>query len=61
MFDHFKSDLFNNMDNMRILGVGPSSVIRSKSKGFQKVEYDVPKHTFVISFDYIFFSWWGGG
>ena len=29
---HFKSDLMNNMDNMRISGTEPSSVILSQTK-----------------------------
>ena len=29
---HFKSDLINNMDHMRISGTEPSSVILSKTK-----------------------------
>ena len=41
---HFKSDLINNMDHMRILGTEPSSVILSQTKSFQNVmKIDVPK------------------
>ena len=32
---HFKSDLINNMDHMRILGIEPSSVILSLLKLFE--------------------------
>ena len=35
---HFKSDLINNMDHMRISGTEPSSVILSQKKVIQKVE-----------------------
>ena len=38
---HFKSDLINNMDHMRISGTEPSSVILSKKKYFQKLKRDV--------------------
>ena len=33
---HFISDLINNMDHMRILGIEPSSVILSQTKQFKK-------------------------
>ena len=32
MYTHFKSDLFNNIDHMRISGTEPSSVILSNAK-----------------------------
>ena len=35
---HFKSDLINNIDHMRISGTEPSSVILSQNKVIQKVE-----------------------
>ena len=35
---HFKSDLINNMDHMRISGNEPSSVIPRQTKRFQKIE-----------------------
>ena len=35
---HFKSDLINNMDHMRISGNEPSSVILSQTKWFQKLK-----------------------
>ena len=38
---HFKSDLINNMDHMRISGTEPSSVIRSQKRNFIKVRRDV--------------------
>ena len=31
MYNHFKSDVINNMDNMRISGTEPSSVILSET------------------------------
>ena len=40
---HFKTDLINTMDNLRISGTEPSSVILSKKKGFSKVEKRCPK------------------
>ena len=40
---HFKSDLINNMDHMRISGTEPSSVIRSQTKWFQKLKIDAQK------------------
>ena len=40
---HFKSDLINNMDHMRISGTEPSSVILSQKKYFQKLKRDVSK------------------
>ena len=39
---HFKSDLINNMDHMRISGTEPSSVILSQKKYSQKLKRDVP-------------------
>ena len=39
---HFKSDLVNNMDHMRISGTEPSSVILSQIMLFQKLESEVP-------------------
>ena len=45
---NFKSDLISNMDNMRISGIKPSSVILSQTKWFQKLRSDaqkVPKQT----------------
>ena len=35
---HFKSDLINNMDHMRISGNEPSSEILSQTKWFQKLK-----------------------
>ena len=35
---HFKSDLINNMDHMRISGNEPSSVILSQKKWFQTLK-----------------------
>ena len=35
---HFKSDLINNMDHMRISGNEPSSVILRQTKRFQKLK-----------------------
>ena len=35
---HFKSDLINNMDHMRISGNEPSSVILSETKCFQTLK-----------------------
>ena len=35
---HFKTDLINNMDHMRISGNEPSSVILSQTMLFQKLE-----------------------
>ena len=35
---HFKSDLINNMDHMRISGNEPSSVILSQTKWFQTLK-----------------------
>ena len=32
MYSHFKSDIVNDMDHMRISGTAPSSVILSKTK-----------------------------
>ena len=46
---HFKSDLINSMDHMRISSTGPSSVILSKTKQFKKLKRDitkVPKQTY---------------
>ena len=40
---HFKSDLINNMDHMRISGNEPSSVILSQRKWFQKLKMMVWK------------------
>ena len=42
---HFKSDLINNMDHMRISGTEPSSVILCQIKYFQKLKMmpKVPK------------------
>ena len=43
---HFKSDLINNMDHMRISGTQPSSVILSQTMKFKKLKSDylnVPK------------------
>ena len=40
---HFKSDLINNMDHMRILGTQTSSAILSQTKLFQKLKSDVRK------------------
>ena len=37
---HFKSDLINNMDHMRISGTEPSSVILSQTMNFEKVKSD---------------------
>ena len=34
---HFKSDLINSMDHMRISGTEPSSVILSPKKAFKKL------------------------
>ena len=36
---HFKTDLINNMDHMRISGIEPSSVILSQTKLFQKLKW----------------------
>ena len=35
---HFKSDLINDMDHMRISGTEPSSVILRQRNKFKKVE-----------------------
>ena len=35
---HFKSDLINDMDHMRISGTEPSSVILSQRKWFKKLK-----------------------
>ena len=35
MYTHFKSDLINNMDHMRISGTEPSSVILSQKSIFK--------------------------
>ena len=40
---HFKSDLINNMDHMRISGTEPSSVILGQTKLFKKLKSDVQK------------------
>ena len=41
---HFKSDLINNMDHMRISGNEPSSVVLSKTmKTIKKLKSDYPK------------------
>ena len=41
---HFKSELINNMDHMRISGTEPSSVILlSQTKHFKKLKSDAPK------------------
>ena len=40
---HFKSDLINKMDHMRISGTEPSSVILNQKKVIQKVEKWCPK------------------
>ena len=40
---HFKSDLINNMDHMRISGTEPSSVILSQTKLFKKLKSDAQK------------------
>ena len=43
---HFKSDLINNMDHMRISGTEPSSVILNLTKYFKMLKSDaqtVPK------------------
>ena len=40
---HFKSDLINNMDHMRISGTEPSSVILRQTKLFQKMQIDAEK------------------
>ena len=40
---HFKSDLINNMDHMRISGNEPSSVILSQRMRFKKLKSDDPK------------------
>ena len=40
---HFKPDLINNMDHMRILVTEPSSVILSQTKKFKKMKSDAPK------------------
>ena len=39
---HFKSDLINNMDHMRISGNEPSSVVLSQRSNFKKLKKDVP-------------------
>ena len=39
---HFKSDLINNMDQMRISGTEPSSVILSQTNLFKKLKSDAP-------------------
>ena len=38
---HFKADLINNMDHMRISGTEPSSVILSQKEVVKKMESDV--------------------
>ena len=40
---HFKSDLINNMDHMRISGTKPSSVILSQTLKFKKLKSDYSK------------------
>ena len=40
---YFKSDLIYNMDNMRISGTEPSSVILSQTKLFKKLKSDTQK------------------
>ena len=40
---HFKSDLINNMDHMRITGTETSSVILSQTKWFKKLKSDTPR------------------
>ena len=40
---HFKSDLINNMDHMRISGTEPSSVILSQRKKLKKVKNNAKK------------------
>ena len=40
---HFKSDLINNMDHMRISGTEPSSVILSQTMKFKKLKSYDPK------------------
>ena len=40
---HFKSDLINDMDHMRISGTEPSSVILSQRKYFKKLKNVRPK------------------
>ena len=37
---HFKSDLINNIDHMRILGTKPSSEFLRQTKKFQKLNSD---------------------
>ena len=37
---HFKSDLINNMDHMRISGTEPSSVILSQTMKFKRLKSD---------------------
>ena len=41
---HFKSDLINNMDHMRISGIEPSSVILSLRKKLKKVKKNAKKY-----------------
>ena len=43
MYTQLKSNSINNIDNMRISGSEPSSIILNQSKKFQKFENDVPK------------------
>ena len=40
---HFKSDLINNMDHMRISGTEPSSVILSQTCSINKMKSNDPK------------------
>ena len=40
---HFKSDLINNMDHMRISGTEPSSVILSQTKKLTNGWIEAPK------------------
>ena len=40
---HFKSDLINNMDHMRISGTEPSSVILGQTVKFKKLKSDDQK------------------
>ena len=41
--NHFKLDLINNMDHMRIISTEPSFVILSHTKKFKKLKSDTPK------------------
>ena len=49
MYTPFKTDLINNMDQMRISGTEPSSVILSQIKMYKKLESDAQK---VLSLNY---------